>query len=560
MPALWAEKYAAWREQHPGADVTALKRPDGRYRMAVLGGEATEKHEYGCLLAIMPADVAEQARLIGASIDPGDLAEDGLELEPHITVLYGLHDESPEQVAHVLRNEGPVAVMLGETRCFKGEKSDVVYVAVESHGLHDANQLVADACPNTNKHPNYLPHLTIAYVQPGKGEKYCGMRHLDRWIVGVDKLIYSSPSKVRSTIPMGGVVRFSQRLSWEPYEGPRHGHGWRQSETGDVVYQTEKPGESKERPGREQIAKQASAQVGSRVKIGRHGSGTIVGHDESGFRKKPLVKLDSTGEVVPWTDTLHEAGDKDTYDEYNDKVDAINAEREAATKSFLESLPEAEIEGDSDGEQPSDDAVAWFAGASDHDKRNVIDWLGGKSNGMDKFAILRGAMRGNVPRPAGMSDEDYQEYSDDWQAIAKSFQKTLDSAPRYAGTVHRGVGVRRGGNTDFIRSLKPGAVIGLGADSSATKSAKTAEWFAKRAGVHHDPDAPDADLKVIFEVATKRGVDLSMKGANDREQEVVIRKGDYRIKGVGRSKDGNVIVKLEDADGGDHNPLTDSNA
>lgn len=99
----------------------------------------------------------------------------GREDEIHITILYGLHAENPDQVRDILKGAGPVRVKLGKMDVFTNPyKFDVVMIEVESDDLCDLNDMLQKKVKFTNKYPIYAPHVTIAYVKKGKGWKHHG--------------------------------------------------------------------------------------------------------------------------------------------------------------------------------------------------------------------------------------------------------------------------------------------------------------------------------------------------------------------------------------------------
>lgn len=139
-----------------------------------------------------------------------DLATDGIERNPHITVQFGLHADTPDQLQHVLRDQGPVAVRLGKTHFFEADGHDVIYISVESAGLHDLHCRIGDCCPHTDTHPFYIPHVTVAFVKPDLGERYAGFTDFDGLILSFDELVFSDKQNNHSGIPLTGFVRFAQ--------------------------------------------------------------------------------------------------------------------------------------------------------------------------------------------------------------------------------------------------------------------------------------------------------------------------------------------------------------
>lgn len=102
----------------------------------------------------------------------------GREDEMHITVLYGIHSEKPDQVKKFVK-DGEIKVTLGKVEVFSNPlKFDVVVISVESPDLVDLNEKMRKDIEYTNKYSEYKPHVTVAYVKKGKGWQHQGY---DKW-------------------------------------------------------------------------------------------------------------------------------------------------------------------------------------------------------------------------------------------------------------------------------------------------------------------------------------------------------------------------------------------
>lgn len=166
-------------------------------------GRALSLHEYTCVHAVLTGTDADLVREISRRIDPDDLAADGLEYSPHVTARYGLHTDDPDQVRAMVKGVAdPFDLTLGLTSYFPGAEHDVVYVQVVSPDLEEIHRLLGDLA-HTDTQAEYVPHLTIAYVKPGRGEKYAGDGTVFGRRARVDRLEFSDTNGSRSEIPLG---------------------------------------------------------------------------------------------------------------------------------------------------------------------------------------------------------------------------------------------------------------------------------------------------------------------------------------------------------------------
>jgi 2'-5' RNA ligase/transcriptional regulator with XRE-family HTH domain len=150
----------------------------------------------------LPEDLARLVREFAADIPDGELAEDGREDTPHVTVKYGLHTTDVDDLLAALgSNFGPVTVRLGKTSIFAGDEFDVLKIDIEkSPDLFALNRFLSDNLDHTTTHPDYKPHVTIAYLNPGEGEKYAGDDFLNGQEFQFNQLIFSTSDGVRHSI------------------------------------------------------------------------------------------------------------------------------------------------------------------------------------------------------------------------------------------------------------------------------------------------------------------------------------------------------------------------
>lgn len=128
--------------------------------------------------------------------EPGDTSY-GLEDEPHVTLLYGLHEEvGVASIRQVVENMEFGPCNLQKLSIFENTYYDVLKYEVSGFGLHECNKELK-SYPHTTGFPVYNPHLTVGYLKPGLGKKYVDLLHQkgysDYWLEP-SHAVYSTPS------------------------------------------------------------------------------------------------------------------------------------------------------------------------------------------------------------------------------------------------------------------------------------------------------------------------------------------------------------------------------
>jgi len=160
--------------------------------------EGKEKYKYGCVMLYLELSKAKQKEIqalvseedlyLGPKDEPGY----GRETEPHVTILYGIHDDVPDSDVEKLIDELVAPdIMLNKISIFDNADKgfDVVKFDVENKELNKMNKKFK-TLPFTSDYPDYHAHVTIAYVKPGEGKKY--IHTLDDAISVIPKkIVYS---------------------------------------------------------------------------------------------------------------------------------------------------------------------------------------------------------------------------------------------------------------------------------------------------------------------------------------------------------------------------------
>lgn len=149
--------------------------------------------ELGCVMIEVPVSNWNE---ITSSINEEDVYTDegkpGIQENPHVTVLYGLHEEvSLDQVKSVFEDlDERIDIRIEGIGVFENERFDVVKFNVVPNGalqtLHDR----LSEFPNSNEYPEYEPHITIAYVKKGIGKKYEDLEYRHS-VENINEICYS---------------------------------------------------------------------------------------------------------------------------------------------------------------------------------------------------------------------------------------------------------------------------------------------------------------------------------------------------------------------------------
>ena len=153
----------------------------------------------GCLMAMADEEVASCCgKFCKDNISSENLAEDGVEKESHVTVLYGFDEKfDTASLETHLTDKKPLNVELGAVSRFESAEYDVIKAEVNCPELHELHHSIrknfADSVEIT--HPIYHPHMTLAYVKKGAHPELDGNEELKGKKFTVSSLMYSPPDK-----------------------------------------------------------------------------------------------------------------------------------------------------------------------------------------------------------------------------------------------------------------------------------------------------------------------------------------------------------------------------
>lgn len=170
----------------------------------------TENHrfEYGCVMLDFDFPIMNK---IHDAIDPNDIYTEGddygVETEPHITILFGLHNDIPDaDIINVVKNTAFGDCRIHSPSLFSVDEHEVLKyeVSYADRGgafLHKLNQELKKF-PYTSEFPNYEPHMTIAYLKKGCGQRYVKMLQGSNFILKPKNARYSKANKTQIKIPI----------------------------------------------------------------------------------------------------------------------------------------------------------------------------------------------------------------------------------------------------------------------------------------------------------------------------------------------------------------------
>lgn len=160
----------------------------------------TEEHQFSNVQAQLYGKVADEIVAFGKSLSDEEIYvnEDqnipGRESESHVTLLYGIHGTDARPTYELLTGKGRIEVTLGKLSMFDTAPThDVLKVSVvDADGLRKLHNRIKENIPCTLTHPDYVPHVTVAYMKKGTAAKYVGDERFLGRVVIIDRLFFSS--------------------------------------------------------------------------------------------------------------------------------------------------------------------------------------------------------------------------------------------------------------------------------------------------------------------------------------------------------------------------------
>jgi 2'-5' RNA ligase len=122
----------------------------------------------------------------------------GKELNPHVTVMYGLNENEEKRVKELLAKvPKKISATLGKISKFENIDApyDVLKVEVYSPHLAKIHEMIRGNFENDYKWPEYNPHVTLAYVKKGTCNEYVGNKMFEGMKIKFENFTYSNGNR-----------------------------------------------------------------------------------------------------------------------------------------------------------------------------------------------------------------------------------------------------------------------------------------------------------------------------------------------------------------------------
>src|SRR5665213_941014 len=146
-----------------------------------------DTHQWGCIMADLPADIADKIKAWTKSNVPETslyTAEEGYgyEEQSHCTAAYGLDPKTDRgEIEALIKRLGPPEIKLGKISKFRpaDKPYEVLKIEVGGKDMPALNKAIAEELGTPgNDHPKYEGHVSLAYVLPGECEDLIGKEPL----------------------------------------------------------------------------------------------------------------------------------------------------------------------------------------------------------------------------------------------------------------------------------------------------------------------------------------------------------------------------------------------
>jgi 2'-5' RNA ligase len=154
--------------------------------------------------ALIRADVPEPTRAMllafARTLPPDDLRGEGVEPNPHLTVLYGVQCDDPAQAAEVVARHTPASVTLLRMIVLRTGAWHVLAVEARSYDLWDVRREL-EAAVRWRDSLGFRPHVTIARLRRGAAARWADDPRFHGLQFTVPALTFSSRHRLKCSLP-----------------------------------------------------------------------------------------------------------------------------------------------------------------------------------------------------------------------------------------------------------------------------------------------------------------------------------------------------------------------
>ena len=165
--------------------------------------KAISAKPYAHVQVTLPMGLAQQILQWGyKNIKEEWITDNGREKDIHLTLLYGLHDQTPTKAKETLKGLRPFDIELGKVTFFKNNTGfNVLKISAYGGGLHNANKLLKQL-PYSSDYPIYDPHVTISYLKKSVGFNLNGDPTFDGKKFRTTEVEFISTTGFKEIIPL----------------------------------------------------------------------------------------------------------------------------------------------------------------------------------------------------------------------------------------------------------------------------------------------------------------------------------------------------------------------
>ena len=171
----------------------------------------TPKHlyQYACAMLPVSEEVATIVKYwVKKNINTDDLyvnEEEGIEgfvNDPHVTLKYGIIDDSIDKITDLIEGFGDVKIKLGKVERFDtNPKFDVLKIHIEGESLQKLHDILSEK-GDGDQFPEYKPHLTLAYIQKVKWEELIDNDFFDKLDDSINQVLFASKDGTETYIDL----------------------------------------------------------------------------------------------------------------------------------------------------------------------------------------------------------------------------------------------------------------------------------------------------------------------------------------------------------------------